>query len=196
MRNFYLGLVHSPVKNKWGKEVITSVTNLDVHDIARSCRTFNFKRFFVITPVWQQHELLQKMLGYWEGEAASKYNPDRHSALANVKIANTIDESIAMVQELEDGDKPLIVVTGANLDKEQKEKIVGTSELVDKILLDNRPLLLLFGTGHGLASSVIETADYCLAPIKGHANDGYNHLSVRSAVAIYCENLRRNLIEE
>ena len=49
--NIYLGLVHHPIKNKRGDLVTTSVTNLDIHDIARSCRTFGFQRYFIVTPL-------------------------------------------------------------------------------------------------------------------------------------------------
>jgi hypothetical protein len=66
-------------------------------------------------------------------------------------------------------------------------------ELIAKIRLDETPMFLLFGTGWGLTASVTEQADFRLEPIFGIANDGYNHLSVRSAVAIYCDRLARSL---
>ena len=64
---------------------------------------------------------------------------------------------------------------------------------MSKLKVDNRPMLLLFGTGWGLHASVLDGADFKLDPILGSAQDGYNHLSVRSAVAIYCERLNRSL---
>ncbi len=48
------------------------------------------------------------------------------------------------------------------------------------------PLFLLFGTGWGLTQEVKDSSDYVLAPIEGK---GYNHLSVRSAVAIILDRL-------
>lgn len=51
--------------------------------------------------------------------------------------------------------------------------------------IDNLPILLLFGTGWGLAPEVIDMANFKLGPIVGRSEDGFNHLSVRSAVAIY-----------
>jgi hypothetical protein len=47
---------------------------------------------------------------------------------------------------------------------------------------NNLPYLLIFGTGSGIADEVIQRADYRLEAIKG--DGGYNHLAVRSAVAI------------
>ena len=82
-----------------------------------------------------------------------------------------------------------MVVTGANFAQyDGKEK-----ELMAKIALDGNPMFLLFGTGWGLTASTVEQADFRLEPIFGIANDGYNHLSVRSAVAIYCDRLARSL---
>ena len=61
--NLYLGLVHYPIKNKLGELVTTSVTNLDIHDISRSCSTFGVKKYFLITPLNLQRELVDSILG-------------------------------------------------------------------------------------------------------------------------------------
>jgi hypothetical protein len=45
-----------------------------------------------------------------------------------------------------------------------------------------KPVLLLFGTGWGLSPEIIQSVDFMLQPIQGPTH--YNHLSVRSAVAI------------
>ena len=45
---------------------------------------------------------------------------------------------------------------------------------------EGKPVLLVFGTGWGLASSVVTGADALLEPIHAVRGD-YNHLSVRSA---------------
>ena len=41
----YVALLHYPMYNKRMEIVATSITNLDLHDIARACRTFQVKRF-------------------------------------------------------------------------------------------------------------------------------------------------------
>ena len=46
----------------------------------------------------------------------------------------------------------------------------------------DRPVLFLFGTGQGLSKQVLERADFLLLPVHGLTD--FNHLSVRSAVAI------------
>jgi hypothetical protein len=180
---FYIGLVHGPIKSKDGKEITTSVTNLDIHDISRTARTFGFKRYFLITPIKNQQAMVKKILGFWETDNGLIYNPDRKEALAD-----SIELAIEEITRIE-GKKPCVVVTGANFEKyDGKEK-----ELLHKIRLDGTPMFLLFGTGWGLTASVVEQADFRLEPIFGIANDGYNHLSVRSAVAIYCDRLARSL---
>ena len=53
--------------------------------------------------------------------------------------------------------------------------------------LEKAPVLLVFGTGHGLAEEVLGKAEGILRPIR--FLDDYNHLSVRSAVAITVDRL-------
>ncbi len=186
MKNLYLGLVHHPIKNKRGAEVTTSVTNLDIHDIARSCRTFGFNHYFIVTPIKKQQELIATILNHWEEDKAGEYNPDRQDALSFIQCTNSIEESINKIEELE-GHRPLVAVTGANFQADDGDE----KKLRERMLLDNKSLFLLFGTGWGLMDSVVEGADFRLTPLRGIAKDGYNHLSVRSAVAIYCDRIGR-----
>ncbi|MCK5882054.1 MAG: RNA methyltransferase [Bacteriovoracaceae bacterium] len=185
MSNLYLGLVHHPIDNKRGEVVTTSVTNLDIHDISRSCRTFGVKKYFIITPLKAQHELVGRILGHWEEDKAALYNPDRQDALAVARIANSVEDAYKWIEEKE-GIAPIIAVTGANFDEFTGDE----KSLVERMKLDKVPCLLLFGTGWGLNASVVDQADFKLGPIFGAAEDGYNHLSVRSAVAIYLDRLR------
>lgn len=185
---FYIGLVHGPIRSKDGSEITTSVTNLDIHDIARSARTFGFKRYFLITPIKSQQSMVKKILGFWETDSGLIYNPDRKNALSEAQVIDSIEDAIEEITRIE-GKRPLVVVTGANFEKYDGKE----AELIQKIKIDERPMFLLFGTGWGLTASVVEQADFRLEPIFGIANDGYNHLSVRSAVAIYCDRLARSL---
>ncbi len=185
---FYIGLVHGPIRSKDGKEITTSATNLDIHDIARSARTFGFKRYFIITPIKNQQTMVKKILGFWETDSGLIYNPDRKNALSESEVLDSIEMTIDEITKRE-GKRPLVVVTGANFEKSDGSE----KDLLAKINLDGAPMLLLFGTGWGLTASVVEQADFRLNPIFGIASDGYNHLSVRSAVAIYCDRLARSL---
>lgn len=184
-QKIYLGLVHHPIVNKRGEIVATSVTNLDIHDIARSCKTFGVVKYFIITPLQAQHELVNRILTHWKGDVASAYNPDRQEALSDVLLKNSVEESLSEI-EVREGVRPFLVVTGANFKKYDGE----SNQLLKKVEIDNRSIFLLFGTGWGLHTSVVEMADFLLAPI-AFLPSGYNHLSVRSAVAIYLDRLRR-----
>jgi hypothetical protein len=183
---FYIGLVHGPIRSKDGSEITTSVTNLDIHDISRSARTFGFKKYFLITPIKNQQAMVKKILGFWEADSGLIYNPDRKNALAEATVVDRIQDAVDEIERIE-GKRPFIVVTGANFPTYD-----GTEKVLLKKLSDlNSPMLLLFGTGWGLTQSVTDAADFRLEPIFGSAADGYNHLSVRSAVAIYCDRLAR-----
>ncbi|AUN98549.1 RNA methyltransferase [Bacteriovorax stolpii] len=180
----YLGLVHHPIKNKLGELVTTSVTNLDIHDISRSCRTFGVKKYFIITPFVAQTELVNEILGHWEQDKANAFNPDRQDALAIAQVAKSIDDAIAEIEKIE-GKRPLIAVTGANFDSFDGD----VKELTKKMEVLNMPCFLLFGTGWGLHQLALDKAEFKLSPIISKNSDGYNHLSVRSAVAIYLDRL-------
>lgn len=180
--HLYLALVHSPVVNKTGEEITTSVTNLDIHDISRSSRTYGVSKYYLVTPVKMQHQLLARILGHWESDAGQDYNPDRHEALKLAQVVNSIEEAVADIEGRE-GTRPIIAVTAAKLGADAD----GMEQLKVKAKGSQRPVLLLFGTGHGLANRVLDQADVRLAGLKGLATDGYNHLSVRSAVAIYLD---------
>lgn len=185
---FYIGLVHGPIRSKDGKEITTSVTNLDIHDISRSARTFGFQKYYLITPIKTQQTMVNKILGFWDADSGQIYNPDRKEALAEANVINTIEEAIEEITKLE-GKKPFVVVTGANFPTyDGKEEA-----LMNKLRELDRPMFLLFGTGWGLTQSTTDAADFRLEPIFGIAQDGYNHLSVRSAVAIYCDRLAQVL---
>ncbi len=182
--DLYLGLVHHPIKNKTGEIITTSVTNMDIHDISRSCRTFGIKKYFIISPLKAQKELVNRILGHWDTDNASVYNPDRKDALSVAYFIESIGLAIEKIEEMS-GQKPLIVVTAANMIEDHG----CIKDMKSKAEIDNRPVFLLFGTGWGLAPEVIDMADFKLAPINGRSEDGFNHLSVRSAVAIYLSQL-------
>jgi len=179
--NVYLALLHYPVCNKNGEIIASALTNLDVHDIARSAKTFGIRTYFVVTPTKSQHQLLHRILNHWREGFGGKYNKERKEALLLVKAAYDLEEVIECVSK-EEGKNPLIVMTSARA----KERCISYSALRDKIR-DGHSLLLVFGTGWGLAEEAMVKADYLLPPISGGTE--YNHLAVRSAAAIIVDRL-------
>ena len=179
--NLYIGLVHHPIYDSRREVVATAVTNFDIHDIARCARTFGIGGYFVITPLESQIQLVERILSHWREGAGSVYNPTRKESLSLVRVTRSIDEADRTISDLWQK-KAKKVATGAS----PHPKSIGF-EFFRKLLEDcNTPYFILFGTGWGLTKEVKDDSDYVLAPIEGK---GYNHLSVRSAVAIILDRL-------
>ena len=173
--NLDLALVHHPVYNKTGEVITSAVCNLDLHDIARAAKTYGIGRFFVITPLKDQQDLSKRIIDHWTKGVGGTYNPDRKAALELIHVVS----SLAQARQIAANGKsfPMTVVTDArphdrNIDYGALRNMVEAGQ----------SLLLLFGTAWGLTKAFIDEADFVLAPIMG--NGPYNHLSVRSAVAI------------
>lgn len=176
----WIALVHHPVVDRQGEVITTAVTNLDVHDIARSARTYDLAGYFIVTPIEAQRLLVERILGHWRDGAGARRVPERSEALARVTIVSSLEDAAARV-EAEAGEPPLTVVTSARSSRATSGYRALAAEL------EGRPGLLVFGTGHGLAEPVMAAADRVLAPIEPGAS--YNHLSVRAAVAITLDRL-------
>lgn len=177
-----MALLHYPVYDKNGQVVTTAVTNMDIHDIARSARTYGVPRFYVVTPVKALQKLALKILSHWEQGYGSEYNQTRKEALAVVRLKDTLDDVMLDV-EREYGSKPKLVVTSAR----PGGKRTSFLELRDMLIKSDQPFLLLLGTGWGLTDTILAQSDYLLEPIDGGTD--YNHLAVRSAAAIFLDRL-------
>jgi len=183
--NVSIALLHHPVINKSGEIIGSAVTNLDVHDIARAARTYDVDRYYVVTPYRDQHDLLDEIIDHWQNGHGSRYNPTRKEALSIIRPADRLEDVVSEIQ-LETGLTPLLITTSA---RKQKREI-SYQELRSHIEKNVSPVLLLFGTAHGLAEEVMNRADATLPAIKGTSD--YNHLSVRSAVSITLDRLFGN----
>ena len=65
VRRCAIALVHHPVLDAQGAIVTTAVTNLDVHDLARSARTYGCSDYFVVHPIAAQRELVARICDHW-----------------------------------------------------------------------------------------------------------------------------------
>ena len=172
MADLYIGLVHYPIYNKRMNIIAGAVTNFDIHDISRTCRTYDVKRYYIIHPLDVQKEIISKILNYWQEGYGKVYNPDRADALARVSWQKDI-ETAALDVEAQTGKKPYIVTTDARI----YPNTVSYTFMRKQLQEGDRPILLLFGTGFG----------YILEPVYGPCD--YNHLCVRSAAAIILDRL-------
>jgi len=178
----YVGLVHYPVYNKNKETVCTSVTNFDIHDISRTCRTYNVEEYHIIIPAQAQKVLTERIIGYWQDGVGGTFNKDREEAFERTHTLESIQESIKKIEK-KTGKIPDIITTSARI----FENSIDYQELSSKIMEDDNPYLVLFGTGWGLTDEIMNMSTYVLKPIRG--NTQYNHLSVRSAVAIILDRL-------
>ncbi|HSC89520.1 MAG TPA: RNA methyltransferase [Polyangiaceae bacterium] len=179
-RRIALALVHYPILDKAGAVVTTSITNLDVHDIARSTYTYGISPYFVVHPVAGQRELVEHVKAHWTEGSGARRIPDRKPPLGNVEIVDGLETARRTLS----ADAELWVTSAKQIDGALEHDVAHR-----RLVADGPPVLLVFGTGWGLADSVLEAATVALAPIRSPRPDGYNHLSVRAAVAILLDRL-------
>ena len=178
-RNLYSCLVHYPVLDKEKKSVAVSLTNLDIHDIARSSYTYGLGGYYVTTPLEDQRALLETLLVHWREGAGSRSNRDRATAFSLVRSAQSVEEVVNDITE-RCGQRPYCIGTSA--------AGAGTVTFAGvREILRTRPALLLFGTGQGLSPHLCEMCDAMLPPLQRLR--AYNHLSVRAAVAIVLDRI-------
>jgi hypothetical protein len=182
MGNLYVALIHYPVTNRQGDIIASAVTNLDLHDIARTACTYGVKAFHVVTPLTDQTRLVETIVAHWTKGGGGRRNPKRREALSLIRIETSLAEVLAHIGARE-GERPAVIATSAR----HRPNSMGFGPLREMIHRGSRPCLLLFGTAWGLSEALVATADYVLEPVNGPAD--YNHLSVRSAAAIVLDRL-------
>lgn len=175
----YVALLHNDVLV--GPDKVpgtTSVTSIDIHDIARSCATYGVKGFTIVTSLEDQQKVVSTLLDFWKIGPGITYNRVRHEAVKAVTIAPRIADVIRAIYEKE-GVEPLVIATSARHVAHKQAITFFDQELVWS---HKRPVLFIFGTGQGLTKECIDLCDFLLPPVGGVSP--YRHLSVRSAVAI------------
>jgi tRNA (guanine37-N1)-methyltransferase len=179
----HIALVHHPVVDRAGAVITTSLTNFDIHDIARSSMTYGLAGYHIVTPITSQREKAEHIAQLWIGDEQGEH---RAAALRLVHAVDSIEAVIAALTA-EHGKPPIVVATSAKATSFPTAARRAPSELVAEATLDPSPLLILLGTGWGLADNLIPSVSRVLTPIEG-ASD-WNHLSVRSAGAVLLDRL-------
>ncbi len=179
--NFYIALVHYPIKNKEAEVITTAVTNVDVHDLARLSVTFGFKNYHVVTPIIEQQALVGRILEHWKGDYGKLRNNKRSVALDTVIISPSLESAISNIKASTGKDVKVVATTA-----KMTERSVSMNDFA-KSVDEKNAYLLVFGTGWGLVDDIIQKADYVLEPL--FYDTGYNHLPVRSAVSIIMDRL-------
>jgi hypothetical protein len=166
---------------------------MDIHDISRSCRTFGVKGYFLVTPLEDQHELVGRIVSHWRTEKSKQYHPDRVEAVSLVEMAHDFEEVKTAIRAKhpthEGWGDPEVVLTDAS----PLRNAISYSDYRKELSAPDRarrPVVLVFGTGWGVSDTFYPEVHRILAPVYGpEGHGGYNHLSVRSAVAIILDRL-------
>lgn len=174
-----VALVHHPVLNRRSEVVASAVTNLDLHDIARTCRTFGVGRFYVVTPIEEQQKVVEQIIEHWVNGSGSLHNPDRCSAMQLVETVASLESARDLWSERQSCPARLIITSAKSPD--------GLNGSDCQKLLENEPLLLILGTGSGLAPEITAQGFTSFQSILGVPD--YNHLPVRAAAAIILDRI-------
>ena len=177
-RPMAIALLHFPVLDRRGEVVTSAVTNLDIHDLARLATTYNIARFYLVTPAQEQQLLARRIVAHWHEGYGASYNPDRRQALDCLQIKDSYEDALSDWRDL-NGGAAQAVLTGAN----HRD---GIDFPEARTLACEQPVMLVFGTGHGLAPELYTPGQTCLLPVRAGR---YNHLSVRTAAAIILDRL-------
>ena len=183
-RNLSLCLTHCPVMLDGTKSGVSSLTNFDIHDIARISCSYAMGPFYVVTPLEDQQRLLAEILRHWTDGPGGRGNPDRARALRLVRPACSLDAAMTDL-ERRTGRRPRLVVSSAVWPAGRNAPPPLTCADVREWCRSG-PVLLCLGTAHGLAPEVLARGDGRLRPVRFLH---YNHLSVRSAAAILADRI-------
>jgi len=183
MSSVAIALVHHPVLDRQGDVITTAITNLDLHDMARSACTYGVRAFFVVHPVLAQRELALRVKTHWVSGSGARRIPTREPAMALIDVVASLED----VYEKLDGRSNIDLYTTSARSDERTPSSYEQARA--RMAAAQKTTLILFGTGWGLAAEVLDDADVCLAPIAGAHPTGYNHLSVRAACAIVLDRL-------
>lgn len=112
MAPVYIGLIHYPIYNKHMEVVTTALTNYDLHDIARTAKTYDVKKYFIVHPVEAQREMALRIMNHWKTGGGVHYNANRKEAFEETELVPTLEDAISWIEK-ETGRKPAIVTTDA-----------------------------------------------------------------------------------
>jgi hypothetical protein len=182
LAEIFLALVHHPVVDRNGRIITSAITSLDLHDLARSSRTYGVRAFYVVHPVLEQREFARSVIDHWRIGYGRSFDSRRVEALDLIEVVAGLDEAVAAAERTA-GRRPEIVHTSAR--EAQGMSFAAMRERM--AAADAAPVLILLGTGFGLAPAARERTDLALEAIRGPGD--YNHLSVRAAASIILDRL-------
>ena len=183
MGRLFVALMHYPVLDRNGRIITSAITSLDLHDIARSSRTYEVSAFYVIHPVRYQREFAASVIDHWRLDEGRLYDSRRREALDLIEVVADLDEALKAAEAMARA-RPLTVYTSA-----RAAGAISYAEMRQRMAPEDAPpMMILLGTGFGLGSAVRDRADLILEAVRGPGE--YNHLSVRAAASVILDRLR------
>lgn len=173
-----IALLHHPVVNRHGEEITAQIDEFDFFDTCRLALTYRVRTFYVVNPLRSQQEKCERLIRWGT-------DPARAAEQRGVfdRAVWAPDLPTALDHAARSGPRPQTIVTSAS----QSDETITFSRLRAAIEHDATPRMLLFGKAWGLTPAFMAHADLRLQPID--AGTGYNHLSVRTAIAITLDRL-------
>lgn len=184
MRRVAVALLHHPVLGRDGQVLTTTITNLDLHDMARAVRVYGLAALYAVHPLASQRELALRVQRHWVSGAGGRRIPDRIEALAMLRVVADLPEARKDLDP--SGARVQLWTTAASARGAEATCFDDARRVLDT---DGPAVLLCFGTGWGLAPELLDAADVRLEPIVARRDTAYNHLSVRAACAITLDRL-------
>lgn len=174
----HVALVHHPVVDRTGDVITATIDHFDVFDASRLSMAYPIGTVFIVNPEPSQRALAERLIAHGTDAHRSE---DRAGVTHKTRWVPDLDAAIEAVRE-QAGRAPRTVATSA----QPHPRAIEFAEL--RLLLQRGdPHLLLLGKASGLAEDLLARADLRLRPID--AGTGWNHLSVRSALAIMIDRL-------
>ena len=69
-----------------GRIVTSAITSLDLHDIARSSRTYGVAALFVVHPMPDQREFAGRVIEHWRTGYGRRFDSRRQEALELIRV--------------------------------------------------------------------------------------------------------------
>lgn len=172
-----VALVHSPVLNRKGETIASTVDAYDFFDACRLSLTYPMSGLWVVNPIEGQRAVIERLLRHGQRMAGRSEERGQFHKTAHVAQLHDVVDAVTK----REGAPPTVVATTAK----QREGAVPIATVRQAI--EAGPVVLIIGKAWGLAEPVFERADWVLEPIE--TGTGFNHLSVRSAMAILVDRL-------
>ncbi|TET06634.1 tRNA (guanosine(37)-N1)-methyltransferase TrmD [Candidatus Dependentiae bacterium] len=157
------------------KKGVSLSTSTGLYDLACLARMYGLKRCFLITPLPDQQQMVNRLFESWQTKGR-EYDKEVITVLTVVDQLDTVIDTI----EKAEGSKPLIIA--ASTSAVEHAKIISFYDQQD-VWTHKRPILFIFDTDNkGFDEALLAKADFLLKPIKGFSD--FTHISVRSVVSI------------